>query len=467
MDLSQLKIERQESTYAAPKRSLVPWIVLLLIAAGIWWFRSPLKRFFVEARLPKVEVAQAYKPDKRAQAVASGVSAGGYVVARVRAALSSDVPGRIVDMRVTEGTRVKAGDVVARLAFDEQASRVQVAESNVLVAEASLASQKARTESLRQAVTGLQASLENARADVLRADAEVDWATTELRRIDRLREQDLSNESEHDDKLRMARIAEAGLTASKAGVSTAEAALARGRSDVLAAEAAEREAQANIEQMRAQAQESRDALDKTYVRAPFDGVVVLKDAEVGEVVSPNSQGGSSRGSVATLVDLATLEAQVELPEVRIAAIRQGGTAQIYLDAYPDVAMPGKVARIWPTANRQKATVEVRVTFDKLDERIRPEMGVRVVFEDPEPTANDTPVAAAVEGVRIPERAFVQRPEGNGVFLLEGDRVRWVPVASFERAQGVVILPGNEIPDDGRVLVAPPSDLADGEQVLVR
>jgi multidrug resistance efflux pump len=108
---------------------------------------------------------------------------------------------------------------------------------------------------------------------------------------------------------------------------------------------------------------------------------VLKDAEVGEVVSPNVQGGSSaRGSVVTMVDFASLEVQAEVPETSLAAVVVGRGASIYLDAFPEKAYAARVDRIWPTANRTKATVEVRVAFLERDERLRPEMGVRVVFE---------------------------------------------------------------------------------------
>ncbi len=462
MDLSQLQIDRKGSAPMRQPKSFWRWIFLGLIVAGIWWFRAPLKNFFVQARLPKVEVADAYRPDLRSQAVASGVSAGGYVVARVRAALSSDVPGRIVEMHVTEGSRVKAGEVVARLAHEEQESRVRVAESNVAVGRSALASAQARSEALRQSIPGLQSAVTNAASSVERAQAEADWAAIELKRMQRLQEQDLGNESDLDNRIRQDRVAKADILSAQATFEGAEFALIRGRAEVASLEAAEKESQATIEQLEAQLGEVRAVLDKTYVRAPFDGVVVLKDAEVGEVVSPNSQGGSSRGSVATLVDLSTLEAQVELPEVRISAIQLGGAAQIYLDAYPDVAMPARVDRIWPTANRQKATVEVRVVFDKLDERVRPEMGLRVVFVGEEQSTGET--NEVPQGVRVPSRAVVQRDGAAGVFVLEDDQVRWVTVGEVETLGSEAVLLGDAVPEDARVILAPGSDLKDGDRV---
>src|SRR6185436_18598851 len=119
-------------------------------------------------------------------------------------------------------------------------------------------------------------------------------------------------------------------------------------------------------------------LDKTDVRAPFDGIVVLKDAEVGEVVSPNVQGGSNaRGAVCTMVDFDSLEVQANVPESALSSVLLQAPADVYLDAFPDDRYEGVVDRIWPTADRQKATVEVRVRLVKKDDRLRPEMGVRI------------------------------------------------------------------------------------------
>jgi RND family efflux transporter MFP subunit len=267
-----------------------------------------------------------------------------------------------------------------------------------------------------------------------------------------------------DDKVRSQQAALAGIDAATAGLQSARAALERGRSEVSAARYSIVEAEALVNQHQAQQEEAQAALEKTYVRAPFDGVVVLKDAEVGEVVSPNSQGGNSRGAVATLVDLSTLEAQVELPEVRIGAVKIGGPVTIYLDAYPDLALPGRVDRIWPTANRQKATVEVRLSFDQLDERVRPEMGLRVVFGELAESEQAAPQVP--QGLRFPEAALTQVGGESGVFVLQGDRVRWLALNGFERLGNQVSVPEGDVQAGDRIVLSPPGDLADGDRVLV-
>src|SRR6185436_6114369 len=166
----------------------------------------------------------------------------------------------------------------------------------------------------------------------------------------------------------------------KANLETAQAATAQSTQRLAVSQAAVKESEGRIALTQAAREQAQATLDKTEVRAPFDGIVVLKDAEVGEVVSPNVQGGSNaRGSVVTMVDFATLEVQAEVPETSLANVKPQAGARLYLDAYPDKPYKGRVDRIWPTANRTKATVEVRVTFLERDDRLRPEMGVRVVF----------------------------------------------------------------------------------------
>lgn len=464
VDLSKLKIDREPSQVVARKRPMGRWIFLALVIVAGWWFRAPLQRFFVEARLPKVQVVEAYQPDARSQVMASGLSAGGYVVARKRAALSSDVPGRIVEMNVSEGSVVQQGDVVARLAHAEQDARLAVSAANVETARAGVATAQARLLSLEMVLPEFASSIVRAEADLKIAEAEELWSKNELDRYRSLRAQSLGNESELDGKIRTYQSATASVNAAKASLQTTRAAQERGRAEVSAAEVGVLEAQSLVAQGQSQMAEAQTILDKTYVRAPFDGVVVLKDAEVGEVVSPNSQGGNSRGAVATLVDLGSLEAQVELPEIRISSVELGGPATVYLDAYPKLGLEARVDRIWPTANRQKATVEVRLSFAELDPRIRPEMGLRVVFKGDSPTPETSPKTP--ESLRLPELTLAQTPDGSGVFVLQGDRVRWISLPEFERMGNQLVIPPGALKAGDRVLLSPPSDLADGDRVAV-
>ena len=226
------------------------------------------------------------------------------------------------------------------------------------------------------------------------------------------------------------------------------------------------EAQARLPVLAANREAAQATLDKTEVRAPFDGVVVLKDAEVGEVVSPNSVGGNARGSVATMVDFATLEVQVELPETNLSAAVVGDAATIYLDAYADRPYTGRVSRIWPTANRQKATVEVRVRFDAPDERLRPEMGARIVFGAAAQAQAAQTSSDGEAAVLVPLSAVVPIDGKPHVFLIERDvaRVRAIQLGAEKNGRAVVRsgLQGGE-----RLVDQPPPQLADGDRIRVK
>lgn len=236
-----------------------------------------------------------------------------------------------------------------------------------------------------------------------------------------------------------------------------------GEAEIRVAEASLAEASATAKSRVAAVDEAQAILGKTEVRAPFDGVVVLKDAEVGEVVSPNAQGGNSRGAVVTMVDFASLEAQVEMPERSLGAIAKGRRARVFLDAYPEDGYDGVVDRIWPTANRQKGTVELRVRLVAPDDRLRPEMGVRVVFlDDGAPAADASPEAPVV---LVPESAVTRAGGETGVFLLERDVARWRVVETGERrGKRVVVRKGLE--GGERLVDEPPADLVDGARVRV-
>jgi RND family efflux transporter MFP subunit len=264
--------------------------------------------------------------------------------------------------------------------------------------------------------------------------------------------------------------------AARARQQAANAATADGEHLVRGAEASLQVAEAREAVAAATEQQAAATLDKTFVRAPFDGIVVLKDAEVGEVVSPNSQGGSTaRGSVCTMVDFASLEVQADVPETNIADVVIGAAADIYLDAYPDRVYRGRVSRIWPTANRQKASIEVRVVFTQRDRDLRPEMGVRVVFL---PTAVNgaatgtgnrasTPAIAkaGAKEILVPADAIVEVAGKPGVFLVERDTVRFQPVITGGRRAGRVTISSGLQPGK-RIVLAPPPDLSDGDRILV-
>ena len=467
MDLQKLKIDRSRAQPRRRRGGKLAWLVpLALLAGAAWVFRTPLGRALDRLRLPLVEVALAQEVDALSAAAVSGTAANGYVVARNRAALSADAPGRIVALFVEEGSVVEKGEVVARLYYEELEAALRSFEAQVLAAEASVVSAAARLAQVERNVPVLEARVTAAEARLKRAAAGVELAGRELERVRELEAKDVQSERALDQAETAARQGEADHGAARADLTAARASLEQGRASVDTEEAVLAEARAQVPATRALCDQAAAALDKTYVRAPFDGVVVLKDAEVGEVVSPNSQGSSSRGSVATMVDFASLEVQVELPETSIAAVSVGAPARVFLDAYPAAPYEGRVQRIWPTANRQKATIEVRVGFDSPDERLRPEMGVRVVFHPgagSAPQGEQDPQAAALRGVLVPEAAVVREEGRAGVFVLERDVARWRPVQLGPRRGGRANIASGVQPGE-LVVLSPPPDLDDGDRV---
>ncbi len=463
MDLQKLKIDRGP---ARPRRrgGLSGWLIPLLLLAGAGWiFRAPLVRSLDRLRLPLVEVAQAQKADALAAGAISGTAANGYIVARSRAALSADAPGRIVEIRVEEGSVVKKGEIVARLYSEEFEASLRNAEAEVDLARAGIVSAEARLAEVRREVPVLEALVSAAKARLERAAAGGELADRELKRIEELEAKDVQSASQLDRARTTARQAQSDREAERAYLLAARGSLESGRAAIVTNEAVLAEARAQVPVSEARRDQAQAILDKTFVRAPFDGVVVLKDAEVGEVVSPNSLGSNSRGSVVTMVDFASLEVQVELPETSIRAVRVGAPVRIFLDAYPDQPYTGSVRRIWPTANRQKATIEVRVTFESPDEHLRPEMGVRVVFRDSQEDVDDPTLVQPSRGIILPEACLVREGGSSGLFVLERDVASWRAVDVAERRGGRVnVLTGVE-PGEW-VVLNPPSDLSDGDRV---
>lgn len=224
-------------------------------------------------------------------------------------------------------------------------------------------------------------------------------------------------------------------------------------------------AQAAVANQRATLDEIDVMLDKSSVYAPFDGVITAKNAEVGEVVAAlGASGPNARGAVATLVDFDTLEVQIELAQSALSGVRDGVGVTVYLDAWPRDGFRGRVRQIWPTANRTKATVELRVEFLERDDRILPEMGVRAVFDDPQ--AERDAADDDEPDVLLPARALLDDGEERAVFVYraaEGLVRRQVVTLDGEPAGGQVAVAEGLVGGE-QVVIDPPPGLADGQAV---
>ncbi len=338
----------------------------------------------------------------------AGITANGYVVARTRASVSSRISGRLASLSVEEGSVVRKGQVLARL---------DNADFVAAVAQAVADSQRAEA-ALREAVT-------------LR-----DQLARDLARARELVAKNLEAVRTEEDLASQLAAAEARIGVQRAQLASARAGIAY--------------AQAN--------------LDNTYIRAPFDGTVLRKDAEVGEVVAPVATGGGlTRGAVVTMANLGTLEVEVDVNEAYIAQIRDEQPTRIVLDAYPGTGFQGRVRQIVPTADRQRATVQVKVSISDRDPRILPEMGARVEFLEQAPADGGGPAR-----IFIPAAAVRTEGAETVVWLVRNGTVsRTVieagPVSGGRRevrrglsgGETVVLDPPPQLTDGGRVHVVTP------------
>lgn len=472
MDVQPLKIDRE-----APKRKarggrkprwVTPVVILALVGAGFWLFQKPIMDFVDGWRLPEVRVQRVAKRNPIASAAVSGTAANGYIVAKTRAALSADTPGRIVEMNVEEGSVVKRGDVVARLFSDEYAALYKHAEADIVLAQASLVRAEAEAKSSERDLERLRSMQNAAAADVAQYEAVLRLAEVNFKRAKDLLASGVDNAQRRDQAQSELETAKARVTWAEAQLQASKVSVAHGESQVKVMQAGIEEATARLDVLRATREQARATLDKMAVRAPFDGVVVLKDAEVGEVVSPNVVGGTSaRGSVVTMVDFDSLEVQAEVSETSLAAVKIGSPAQIFLDAYPEKPYRGRVDRIWPTANRTKATVEVRVAFEERDDRLRPEMGARIVFLDSTAPKGPTPSDGELQALLLIPAAAVQKVEGqSGVFVLERDTVRFQKLSLGEERSGKVAV-SSGLSEGEQIVLDPPASLRSGDRVRIK
>ena len=335
-------------------------------------------------RAVAVQTATAIAPSANSEAGAV-LQATGYVTARRLATVSAQITGTLTAVLIEEGDHVEKGQVLARL--DD---------------------------------SGYKALLDAAKAQADAADAQV---------------------AQVHDAARLDALVGRGL------VSKQSAEQARSQVDTL-------RAQLNAQRQQARAAEAQAALaqvnfDCCVVRAPFSGVVTTKDAQVGEIISPLSAGGGfTRTGVGTIVDMDSLEIDVDVNEAYIGRVKPGMTADAVLDAYPDWTIPAHVIAIVPTADRGKATIKVRVALEKKDARVVPDMGVRVSFlEEQQKSMASTNVP---QGVLVPASAIVQRDGRSTVFVLDGKQVRQRVVMPATQSDSVVLSPSAELHDGSAV-----------------
>ena len=393
-------------------RRWVKWVVLLVVLGGGGYAAYAYANRERPAEVEVVAVTQ-----RAAGTQASVLNASGYVTARRRATISSKVTGKLIEVNVEEGMAVRQGQILARL--DDAAPRAALSLAN------------AQLEAAKGAMR---------ETEVRRAEAQL----TLKRRIQL-----------HADGF-----------GSQADVDAAKAEV-----DSLAARITSSNEQVNVAQR--QVELLQTDLDNTIVRAPFSGIAISKDAQAGEMVSPVSAGGGfTRTGICTIVDMKSLEIEVDVNESYIGRVKPSQDVTAVLDAYPDFQIPARVITTVPTADRQKATVLVRIGFVQLDPRILPDMGVKVTFlrdaDAPKGAGSTATEAPTVQAVSlVPKTAIKSEGDQSIVFVVRPDNTverRAVRVGGTDgdRQEVVAGLRSGE-----RVVVTPPPTMVDGAKVLIK
>jgi HlyD family secretion protein len=408
--LSALKIGRQPGLPRGRRRRW-PWVIAglaLAAAAGAWLV--PRK-----AQVQAATVQTAYPSQQYSQLAASG-----YVVAQRRAAVSSKATGRLVELHVREGSLVKKGELLARLDAADVSATLGVSEAGV-----------------RQSL----AALKQAEANLELAQAQQANAEEELQRALGLAGQSFISPQAVDAARTRARSAAASTAAAQAAIATAQAAVSQARAQVKVAEV------------------NRDSTD---IRAPFDGVVLVKNANVGDLITPFSNAVGTSGAVVTMADLSTLEVEADVSESSVGKIKAEQPVEITLDALPELRFRGRVSRIVPTVDRAKATVMTKIRFETLDPRVLPEMSAKVSFLSQAPAEADQKPVIAVNPKAIAER------EGRKLVFRIGasDRLEAVPVAPGRSLGDVVELAPGPLQRGDRVVLNPDDKLRAGAVVTV-
>jgi len=401
-DLAALRIERDDRGGGRSWTGLIVIVVVLIVlaGAGAWYWTTVLEA-------APVKVAPVTAKAGGSSAAGAVLNASGYVVARRRATVSSKVTGKVMDVLIEEGHPVKAGQILAHLDDSQARAELNLAEAQLAASKKSMAEDEAKLT--QEELT--------------------------LKRRQALLKEKVVGQAEVDDAQSVVDSTKARIEFSRQQMAVSER----------------------------QVELQRTNLNDMVVRAPFSGVVISKDAQPGEMISPVSAGGGfTRTGIGTIVDMASLEIEVDVNETYINRVTPNQKVEAVLDAYPDWRIPAHVITTIPSADRQKATVKVRIAFDELDARILPDMGVKVSFLKETPAGQ----AAAAPRVVVPKTA-IRTAEGRSiVFVLKDDRVERRAVSvGLDNGDQVELVSG--VTAGERVVVDGPPTLKDGAKVRVQ
>jgi len=396
-DLSKLRIDKASVTPGAAKsRKKIRYIVAALAALLV------LILFFSGVLSPAANVQVATVSQIYPYQTFTLLNASGYVVAQRKAAMASKITGRIIELNVEEGSRIKKGDVIARLENNDVTAARDQAAANVKASQANLLSAKANFQDASLAFSRNKQLVKNGYI------AQSDYDTSE------------------------ARFKSAGAAVEAAEESSKAAAAALKGANV--------------------------AIDYTILRAPFDAVVLTKNADIGDIVTPIGATANVQSAVVTVADMTSLVVEVDVSESNIGGVKLDQPCEIQLDALPGMRFRGRTHMIVPTADRTKATVMVKVRFEDKDSRILPEMSAKVAFLSRDESAEDMKPFTA-----IGQAAIITKDGKKKVFLIEGDKVREAVVTTGKQMGDMIeIVQGAKAGD--KVVMKPSDKLRDGSRI---
>ncbi len=398
-DLSKLKIDKSVQTFRPVRRRKLIYLlgaILLVFIVGFLYLNGFIR--------PAVSVEVATVSQVYPSQTFSRLSASGYVVAQRKAAVASKVTSRLVALMVEEGSRVREGQIIARLENEDVIAARDQAEANLKLARANL--------------EGVKADLE----DVSRT----------YHRNKELVAKGIIPRAEYD-------TSEARYLKTQASLAAAEAAVNAGLATLQAAKV---------------------AVEYTLVRAPFDAVVLTKNADIGDIITPLGAAANAKAAVVTIADLGSLQVEADVSETNLGLVKAGQPCEILLDALPDSRFRGVVHTIVPTADRTKATIMVKVRFLDKDPRILPEMRAKVSFlSRPVKPEEEKPRTA------VSRSALVSHGSNSTIFVIQGDRVVETPVRTGEElGEMIEILDGVKAGE--RVVVKPTGRLKNGSRIKI-
>ena len=401
-DLGSLRIDDSHRAGSSWGKRLAVFFGLLVVLAGL---SGAVFSFWNQKPFVEVVVAQKSTNNGGREAL---LNASGYVTPRRRATIAAKITGRVTGVFFDEGTHVAENQLLATLDDSDVRKALNAA--------------KADYEASKAAITDYEVQLRNARI--------------QLHRAEQLQSAGVETQEQLDN--------------------------ARTNADSLSAKIAL--AQSQVVSSETRIQEAQQAVDNCTIRAPYAGIVVSKDAQVGEMVSPVSAGGGfTRTGIATIVDMNSNEIEVDVNESYISRVQDGQPVTAILDAYPDWEIPSRVRTIIPSADRQKATVKVRISFLKLDPRILPDMGIKVTFLGAE---QKKPTGADVASILIPQSAVHEDNGKKIVFLVKDDKTeRRAVTLGGNRGSDTEVIAGVSVGDT--VVVKGPENLRDGQSVAIR